>query len=233
MVAGMTRHSARRWVLGAASIVAVGAFGSGYAVASSGPGDRGTTQVIAVPRAQITVPALGDGVFYPPLIVPARPTPVRPGRSRGDAPRPLPRSGDGVYYPPLIVPVKPTPATARARSASGGLSCRSVIWLSLRNGQQNCPASHSVLSDVSFINLRWTQWNTREAVGTGISAHYTSGKIDIRTPITIRLTRVRICPGQPSARVYRHIEVTDTVNHVRQQGGWSYNCVGRGSAGGG
>jgi hypothetical protein len=275
MVSSVTRRGARRWALGAASIVAVGVFGSGYASANSGGGDREAAQVLNVARADVAAPQNGNGVFYPPLIVPTPgspvptpatprhsrkqprprlprsgngvfypplivssrpspvPTPVRPGRSRGDVPRTLPRSGDGVYYPPLIVPAKPAPVTSQAKSASGGLSCRSVIWLSLRNGSQNCPAFHSVLADVSWIDLRWTQWNMREAVGTGISAHYTGSKIDMRTPISIRLTRVRTCRGQPPARIYSHVEVTDSVDHVRQHGGWSYDCAGRGSAGGG
>jgi hypothetical protein len=233
MVARMTRRSASRWALCGASIMAVGVFGSGYAVANSGGGDHGAAQVLNVPLAHVAVPPTGNGVFFPPLIVPSQPTPVptpvRRGRSRGNAPRTLPRSGDGLSHPPLIVPVKPTPATSQAKSASGGLSCRSVIWLSLRNGGQNCPASHSVLSDISWINLRWTQWNTREAVGTGISAHYTAGRIDMRTPITIQLSRVRTCPGQPSMRVYRHIELADADGH----GGYSYNCAGRGGPAGG
>jgi hypothetical protein len=223
--------------LGAVSIVAVGVFGSGYAIASSRGGDREAAQVLNVPRAHVASPQNGNGVFYPPLIVPSRPspvlTPVWPGRPRGDVPSTLPRFSDGVYYPRLIVPAKPTPATSQAKSASGGLSCRSVIWRSLRNGEQNCPTSHSVLADLSWIKLRWNQWNTQEAVGTGVSAHYTGSKIDMRTPITIRLTRVRTCQGQPPARIYSHVEVTDSVDHVRQRGGWSYDCAGRGSAGGG
>jgi hypothetical protein len=106
---------------------------------------------------------------------------------------------------PVTLTAKPTPATSQAKSASGGLWCRSVIWRSLRNGEQNCPTRRSVLADLSWIKLRWTQWNTRGAVGTGISAHYTGSKIDMRSPISIRLTRARTCQGQPGcADVHPH-----------------------------
>jgi hypothetical protein len=94
--------------------------------------------------------------------------------------------------------------------------------------------SHSILADQSWINLKWSQWNAQEAVGTGISAHYdTPTKIDMRTPIMITLTQVRTCQTQPTARIYSHIELTHKVGHIREHAAWSYNCVGRGSAGGG
>jgi hypothetical protein len=117
----MTRRSVRQWTLGAASIIAVGVFGSGYAIAQPGPGDREGAQVLNVRHASTAVPRTGNGVFYPPLIVLAPgspvPTPVTPDHSRKHARTWLPRSGNGVYYPPLIVPAQPRPVAPRR---SGG-----------------------------------------------------------------------------------------------------------------
>jgi hypothetical protein len=91
-----------------------------------------------------------------------------------------------------------------------------------------------VLSDVSWIDLRWSEWTRAAAIGRGQQVHYNTGsEIDQRSPIRIKLTRVRLYPG--GVRIYTRIASTlysSNGRRVIDQTSWSYTCRGSGGGGG-
>lgn len=120
-------------------------------------------------------------------------------------------------------------------SVSLGSDRCKVYWRSVRNGDQRCPRTHSVISDLCWNKLRWTAWNAREAIGTGREV-YRNGICsgvpvrcrDTSVPLRIRLTGTKMCAG--GARIYSRISaVTYSANGRRVTGraAWSYICHGR------
>ena len=134
-------------------------------------------------------------------------------------------------------------AGASASPDRGGVGsshrCGHVYWRSVRNGDQICPQTHSVLADVAWIKLRWTRWGRSEAVGHGLQVHYYTGtQIDMRNPIRIRLSRSVQCAD--GRTIYSQIHVVEySSNHRRviHRYAWSYACDPRltssGEGGGG
>lgn len=127
-------------------------------------------------------------------------------------------------------------ASARASGPTAHVSarCARVRWRSLRDGDQICPRTHGVVADVSWIDLRWSEWTRMEASGRGQQVHYDTGtEIDQRWPIRIKLTRFRLCPG--GVRIYTRIAFTLYSSNGRRaidQSSWSYTCQGSGGGGG-
>jgi hypothetical protein len=94
----------------------------------------------------------------------------------------------------LVVPVA-SPARPTARATRG---CADVYWRSLRNGDQRCPYTHSILSDV-YWRIRWHSWSNSTAYGIGVWVGRNAicdlnGCRDQRGPLRVRLTR-RSSPG--------------------------------------
>ena len=105
-------------MLVAALILVAGVFVGGYALASPGPTHLKVAQILTDPRARLTQPRTGNGVFYPPSVQP-RP-PVQPPTGFGycvnsttgkrapcSPPTPSSRIGNGVFYPPSVQPRSP------------------------------------------------------------------------------------------------------------------------------
>ena len=130
------------------------------------------------------------------------------------------------------------------------LYCAPVYWRSARDGDQRCPRTHGLISDVGLIHLRWTKWSEREATGYGLSAHHIvlscqprppyhcRTKIDSSSPIWIRLTRVKLCAD--GRRIYSRINLgsySANRRHSQSRDVWSYYCrpryTSRGSGAGG
>jgi hypothetical protein len=94
----------------------------------------------------------------------------------------------------LVAPIA-SPARPTARATRG---CAAVYWRSLRNGDQRCPYTHSILSDV-YWRLHWHSWNSSTAYGIGVWVGRNAicnphGCRDQRAPLRVRLTRPRDCP---------------------------------------
>jgi hypothetical protein len=126
--------------------------------------------------------------------------------------------------------------TFLAAAEKFSVHCGRIFWRSIRNGDQICPRFHSILSDWDWKRLRWTRWNDREALGTGLAVHQLGGPVDARDPIRIRLSRTVRCPD--GRRIYTRIHATwdygGSVGTRRYQ--WRYYCKARptkGPGGGG
>jgi hypothetical protein len=114
-----------------------------------------------------------------------------------------------------------TPSLASARSCGG------TYWRSLRDGDQRCPRTHSVLSDWTWSNLRWSKWNAGAATGNGTAVHHSGYQVDERDPIQILLYRPKVCGD--GTRIWTRISV---VWHYPSPPGtqhytWSYYCQPR------
>jgi hypothetical protein len=134
--------------------------------------------------------------------------------------------GVGSY---CIPPAYSNPIARTAEASLGAAGCQQIVWRSLRDGDQVCPTSHSILADVSWIELRWTRWGSTDADGSGVAVHYSTGaRIDMRTPIHIRLYRVRACLD--GARIYTRITL---MQPKQSDATWTYSCGGSGGGGGG
>ena len=147
----------------------------------------------------------------------------------------------GSGYPPNGVRTHRPEPTGHA-----AVYCAPVYWRSARDGDQRCPRTHGLISDVGLIHLRWTKWSDREATGDGLSAHrvvlscqlrppyHCRTKIDQSGPIGIRLTRTVQCAD--GRRIYSRIQLVSyaakpcampTMRHDRRRpprGRWSYYC---------
>ena len=110
--------------------------------------------------------------------------------------------------------------------ATGARHCGSVYWRSIRNGDQRCPRTHSILSDWHWANLHWSTWNTSGATGHGIAIHHTGYQVDERDPIQIRLSRTRRCLD--GRRIYTRINVTWQYATIGTRSySWPYHCTPR------
>jgi hypothetical protein len=126
-------------------------------------------------------------------------------------------------------------ATALPRSretaapGSAADACAHTFWRTLRNGDQRCPRTHSLLSDVYWTNLHWTQWTASKAVGHGsqVDADAICGGMPFRcrnetNPIRITLTRPKLCAD--GKRIYSRISIVEhaTEGSVTSRASWSY-----------
>ena len=121
-------------------------------------------------------------------------------------------------------------------SGSAAAGCGGVYWRSLRVGNQRCPQAHSLLSDTKFLQLHWTRWDAQGAIGSGVVVHTSSGVVDQRDPISIRLSGTIRC-AVDGRRIYTRINVTQYSATGAHQYGWRYRCrptlPSRGAGGGG
>src|SRR5664280_1108325 len=69
--------------------------------------------------------------------------------------------------------VKRQASSGADRAASlvhGGVFAR-VLGRAVRNGNQRCPRTHSILSDIFWGRLHWTKWGSSGAAGYGVEVH--------------------------------------------------------------
>lgn len=140
--------------------------------------------------------------------------------------------------PALLVPIS-SPARPTARAARG---CAEVYWRSLRNGDQRCPYTHSILSDL-YWRLHWHSWNSSTAYGIGVWVSRNAicnpqgqGCRDQRGPLRVRLTRPRNCPD--GRTIFTRIsiiafDVGPDGRRVNSRSQWSYACIPRDGTGDG
>jgi len=135
-------------------------------------------------------------------------------------------------------------ATGETGRLVGGKPCARVFWRSLRDRDQRCPRSHSLLSDVYWSRVHWTAWTERQALGYGYQVHQ-NGQCggdpivchDALNPIDIRLSQPKACPS--GAVIWSRIDVIEKASSGRALGkaGWTYTCTpsvpSRGLGGGG
>jgi hypothetical protein len=127
-------------------------------------------------------------------------------------------------------------AAALRTAAPGSVNaCARVYWRSIRNGDQRCPRSHSMLSDVSWVKLRWSSWSVAGATGRGVQVHRDAigGGQPVRchdqtNSIKVRLSHSRWCSD--ARRICARIDVVEYSHDGRRVSyrvGWSYYCTPR------
>jgi hypothetical protein len=116
----------------------------------------------------------------------------------------------------------------------------------VRNGNQRCPLTHSILSDVYWSRLHWTGWSDRQASGYGYQVHEqavcSGAPVVCRNevnPIDIHLSRPKVCAS--GGRIWSRIDVIERAGNSRRITGqthWLYTCtpsepsIGLGGGGG-
>jgi hypothetical protein len=124
-----------------------------------------------------------------------------------------------------------TPALSRGPAVAP--RCAGIVWRSLRNGDPICPRTHSVLADISWIDLRLSVWNDHEVVGRGYESRFDAGyEVGRAGRVQITLTRVRRCSG--ATEIYSHIVVVaqPVAGWPRSRSAWSSTCRGAGNPAG-
>lgn len=137
---------------------------------------------------------------------------------------------------PAVSTAASTSSRPTARTSRG---CARVYWRSLRNGDQRCPYTHSILSDLSW-RLHWRSWNGHSAYGVGVSVARNAicnshGCHDQRDPLRVRLTRPRDCPDGTTIWTRINAAGSELINgrRVESSSQWSYACTPRLGSGGG
>src|SRR5450755_2917000 len=101
-------------------------------------------------------------------------------------------------------------AWARPRVAHRSYRCAQVYWRTSRDHDQRCPSSHSVIADISYTNLHWTNWTATRADGQGEELGFDDAPgpraASIVQALAIKLTRARQCPD--GRWIYTRISVT-------------------------
>ena len=144
-----------------------------------------------------------------------------------------------------VVEVPASIATAEVPGLVHGGSCARVFWRSVRDGNQRCPVTHSILSDIYWSRLHWTRWSEQQASGYGYQVHRqalcTGAPLVCRdqlNPIDIHLSRPKVCPS--GDRIWSRIDVIERAGKGRITGRthWAYSCtpsepsIGLGGGGG-
>lgn len=149
----------------------------------------------------------------------------------------FPNEGPGIYrvhfaqsccgiYRPMTFRV------AGTRKTASGHACVQVFWRSIRNGDQQCPQMHSMLSDIHWARLHWTTWSRSQAIANGVEVATNaicSGTPlrcrDALNPIRVRLARPQLCPD--GRRIYTHIYLIEYVaagHRIASRTNWPYHC---------
>lgn len=116
---------------------------------------------------------------------------------------------------------------ASVTASAAARPCGRTHWLTLRDGDQRCPGTHSVLSDWTWTSLHWSKWNAGAATGTGTAVHHSGSQVDERDPIQVLLYRPTVCGD--GTRIWTRISV---VWHYSSAPGtrhytWPYYCQPR------
>jgi hypothetical protein len=106
--------------------------------------------------------------------------------------------------------------------ASAARNCFAATWRTDRDGDQNCPRSHSYLSDWNWTQLSWTVWGKLRAGGRGVAVHRSGAQVDERDEIRIRLSQPKDCSD--GTRIYTRIDVAWYYPTGLQHYSWRYYC---------
>jgi hypothetical protein len=115
--------------------------------------------------------------------------------------------------------------------------CAEVYWRTRRDGAQLCPATHSLVADLSLVRLRWSSWGSSTAKASGFIAHTVFPKNHLAyslSPVSVRLSQPKRCPD--GMRIYsRYDLITYTRRGHRRIGrdGYGIRCNGETGGGGG
>jgi hypothetical protein len=104
--------------------------------------------------------------------------------------------------------------TVSAHGSHGGLRCSGIAWYTLRDGAQFCPRRHSLLADVSLIDLSWSAWGISGAKGHGFEAHEIMPGESTLLPVGIHLSGSKTCPK--GLRIYSQATITVYASHDRR-----------------
>ena len=84
-----------------------------------------------------------------------------------------------------------------AAQTQGRRDCASVYWRTGRDGDQRCPSTHSIIADLSYNDLHWTDWTNSQANAHGDVLQFDDAPGpragSIVQALKITLTRVRRC----------------------------------------
>lgn len=120
---------------------------------------------------------------------------------------------------------------AKASRLVHGGACSGVFWRSLRDGDQRCPRTHSLVSDIYWNDLRWTSWGPNSASGYGQQVHRLGVCVgqplrchNSYNPIWVHLYNPIRCPS--GRRIYAVIDVTELsrAHRVTSFDRWPYWC---------
>jgi hypothetical protein len=101
-------------------------------------------------------------------------------------------------------------AAGAAQAQPNGRRCAPVYWRTGRDGDQRCPSSHSIIADLSYADLHWTDWTSSEANAHGDDLQFDDAPGprpgSVVQALTIKLSRVRRCSD--GRRIYTRFSGT-------------------------
>lgn len=134
-----------------------------------------------------------------------------------------------------VVVALPAVAVAQASSWHGGAAdassravtarhCSGVVWRSVRNNDQLCPTSHSLLSDRAFAHLHWSSWGGQTARAVGDYVCSGGGCPGTLARVSIKLSSPLACSG--GVKIYSRISVVSRGGQAPEfsSAAWSYHC---------